>query len=83
MVHMREIKDLEALRSRPASPPSVLLESAETCEERGEPWRVIEARGDSRAEPSWLLLSEEGTATLFIEEGVLAGRWDQERQAFF
>lgn len=83
MVHIREIKDLEALRGRPASPPYVLLESAETCEERGEPWRVIEARVDSHAEPSWLLLPEDGTATLFIEDEVLVGRWDQERQAFF
>lgn len=83
MVRVREIRDLEALRSRPASPPYVLLESAENREERGELWCVIEARGDSRAEPSWLLLPTEGTATLFVEDEVLVGRWDQERQAFF
>lgn len=83
MVHLKEIKDLEALRSRPASPPYGLLQSAETCEERGEPWRVIEARGDGREEPSWLLFPEEGTSTLFVEDEVLVGRWDQERQAFF
>lgn len=83
MLHIKEIKDLEALRARPATPPYVLLESAATCEERGEPWCVVETRGDGHAEPTWLLIPEEGTATLFLEDEVLVGRWDQERQAFF
>lgn len=83
MLHIAEIKDLESLRGRPASPPYVVLECAETCEERGEPWRVIEARGDGREDPAWLLLPEGGKAVLFVEDETLVGRWDPERQAFF
>ena len=80
MLHLKRIQEFERLQNQAFAPPQGLLDRVEELEERGEPWRVLEAWEEGREEPTWLgVFPGKETAILYVEGESVEGTWDEAR----
>ena len=83
MLHVKQIRDLDALRRQTFQAPIALVELLEEVEARGEPWRVLQAFGGGPGDARWVaVLPGEGESQFFADGERYFGRWDEEHTLF-
>jgi hypothetical protein len=83
MLHIKQIKELEEMRTKAFPPPPALMDSIEYAEGRGEKWRVIMAFERHSSLAVWVAeFPESREARFFMDGNQLRGRWDPEHEIF-
>jgi hypothetical protein len=83
MLHIKQIKELDEMRTKAFPPPYALMDSIEYAEGRGERWWVILAYERHSSLAVWVAeFPESREAWFFMDGDQLRGRWDPDHEIF-